>query len=102
MSGKIRENLTTKLCNNSIDNSQARNGQHTHRYGSFPLDLSCGFSPIFFIRAWEKKAAHIAHEHDALKAHGLTIHDCTIMSISSEAPLKSDMSYANAGLKGTR
>jgi hypothetical protein len=27
--------------------------------GSFPLDLSCGFSPIFFIRAWEKKAAHI-------------------------------------------
>jgi len=47
-----------------------------HEIGSFPLDLSCGFSPIFFIRAWEKKAAHIEFEPQAHKGHGLTIHEC--------------------------
>ena len=52
-----------------------------HDVGSFPLDLSCGFSPIFFIRAWEKKVAHIALEHGALKAHGLTIHDAYVDSV---------------------
>ena len=29
---------------------------------TFPLDLSCGFYPIFFIREPEKQAAHIARE----------------------------------------
>jgi len=35
---------------------------------AFPLDLSCGFYPIFFIREPEKQAAHIALEFNSQRS----------------------------------
>jgi hypothetical protein len=35
---------------------------------AFPLDLSCGFYPIFFIREPEKQAAHIAREFNSQRS----------------------------------
>jgi hypothetical protein len=59
-----------KLCNNSIEISQE------YFYASFmdltfPLDLSCGLYPLFFIRELEKQAAHIAIELLSSKLTGL-------------------------------